>query len=119
MPHAYDEDNSPVRILILESDRLPRSHDGHNSTSVAASFQHLFTKVGKTQSPPISVEVESEYIVGKSDDPDGKGGKLPSLDVLKNFKGVLITGSRHDAHGDAPWIEELVKWLKGMFLLGR
>lgn len=120
MPHSNDTSNSPVRILILESDRLPRSHDGHNSTSVAASFQHLFTEVGKSQSPPISVEIESEYIVGKSDDPNADdGGNLPDIDLLEGFKGVLITGSKHDAHGDARWIKKLVGWLRGEWNLAR
>lgn len=34
-------------------------------------------------------------------------GKFPSEEELEKYDGFVITGSRHDAHGDEDWIERL------------
>lgn len=34
-------------------------------------------------------------------------GQFPSLEELQKYDGFVVTGSRHDAHGDEEWIEKL------------
>lgn len=109
----------PIKLLVLETDILPGSRDSpkgdENGTgSIGSAFQSLFTHVGQHQDPPLAVDVSSIYIVGNTDDPSqNHQGKLPELKEMKDYDGVLITGSKHDAHGDSEWIIKLLDWLRG------
>jgi hypothetical protein len=42
-----------------------------------------------------------------------KGGKVPKYEEFEGVKGVLITGSMYDAHGDDQWILDLLALLRG------
>jgi GMP synthase-like glutamine amidotransferase len=88
-----------LHILILETDVLPA-----NSGNPTTAFQELFARVGREQTRKIAVETSSVYVVE---------GKLPPIDDVRKYDGILITGSKHDAHGDDKWILNLIKWLQG------
>lgn len=112
----------PIKLLVLETDILPGSRDcpmkgdENGAGSIGSAFQSLFTHVGQRQDPPLSVEVSSIYIVGNTDDPSqSHEGRLPELKEMKDYDGVLITGSKHDAHGDSEWIVKLLDWLRGTY----
>lgn len=101
-----------VKILVLETDIQPLV--GSDKGDIGKAFQELFSRVGKMRTPLLPVSVTSHYVVGNMSDSDAPyGGELPTIDALLEYHGILITGSKYCAHGDAPWILNLMTWLKG------
>lgn len=97
-----------VRIFVLETDE-PHPDTQTEHGSFGQILHRHFSKAGAAHDPPVSVETDQLFIV--SDEP---GGRMPTVDEFDGYDGLLITGSMYDAHGDNPWILDLLKLLKGM-----
>jgi hypothetical protein len=110
--------STSIRLLILETDTpLPPIHSERGG--YAAIFQELLRKVGGELSPPIDVHVTPCYVVGNNDPSSPEDGALPDISECATYNGVLITGSKYDAHGNNPWILKLVQWIQGRLLFRR
>lgn len=101
-----------VRLLILETDQ-PLSPINSSRGGYGNLFQQLFSSVGSDLDPAIDVHVTPCYVVGNNDSSSEEDGSLPDISTLNNYDGVVITGSKYDAHGDNPWILRLIKWIQG------
>lgn len=77
-------------------------------------FENLFSRVGSALSPPIDTQVTPCYVVGNNDPSLEEDGRLPEVSELGGYDGVLITGSKYDAHGDNLWILKLMEWIQGL-----
>ncbi|KAI5795667.1 class I glutamine amidotransferase-like protein [Geopyxis carbonaria] len=101
-----------LSILLLETDTLPVP-DRSDHDRPSSAFHKLLTRCGTTQNPPISVSLTPCYVVGPDSDPSVESHpELPDISSLDKYTGVLITGSKHDAHDNAPWIRALLAWLR-------
>ncbi|TGZ76747.1 class I glutamine amidotransferase-like protein [Ascodesmis nigricans] len=125
-PHHHHPKISPSNNSSSNSTSNPESSSsttdltcaGKGTGSIASGFQSLLSRIGQEQHPPLKVDVSSVYVVGDEDDPSGerKAGKLPSVGEMAEFDAVLVTGSKHDAHGESGWILRLLGWLKEVWL---
>ena len=97
-----------IRIIILETDR-PHPDTESEKGSFGQILHHHFTKAGESHHPPLGVETDQIFVVRD------QGGRIPTVDEMAGFDGLLITGSMYDAHGDNDWILELLEVLKGEF----
>lgn len=95
-----------VRLLILETDEteLETQQDKGHYGQV---LHHHFSKAGLNHDPPLGVETDRRFVVAE------KGGKVPAYDEIKEYHAILMTGSCFDAHGDNPWILDLMNLLRG------
>lgn len=101
-----DTDRPTVRFMILETDEAPPKTQ-RDKGSYSEIFDEHFRKAGEMHDPPLNVETAKRFVVTE------KGGKMPTVEDFEGFQAVLISGSTFDAHGDNPWILELLELLKG------
>lgn len=99
-----------VRLMVLETDK-PHEDTETKRGSFGEILHNHFTKAGEEHDPPLGVETDMVYIVTE------EGGRMPKLEEFDGFNGILITGSKYDAHGDNPWILDLLKLLRSKFKL--
>jgi hypothetical protein len=97
-------DSAVIKIFVLETDE---SHPERESFGEIL-HQH-FAEAGAKHRPPLGVETEQEFVV------TDMGGRIPKIEEFEGYDGLLITGSRYDAHGNDQWILDLLALLKGMY----
>ena len=100
-----------VKMIVLEVDE-PHPDDQKEKGSLGEILERHFIKAGKNHDPPLGVEVDMRYIVEEN------GGKIPSVEEFEGVRGILITGSTYDAHGDNEWIIKLMDLIKRESTLG-
>ena len=98
-------DTPTIRMMVLETDKPHEETENHRGTFGAIMHKH-FTYAGAAHDPPLGVETDRRFVVTE------KGGKIPKFEEFEVCNAVLITGSVYDAHGDNPWILELLDLLK-------
>ncbi|KAK7998249.1 hypothetical protein PG990_010062 [Apiospora arundinis] len=98
-----------IRMLVLETDEtiLETAQDKGYFGQI---LHHHFSKAGLNHNPPLGVETDRRFVVAE------KGGKVPTYDEVKDYHAVLMTGSMFDAHGDNPWILDLMNLLREIWL---
>lgn len=102
-------DAAVVRVFVLETD-TPHPHTQTEKGSFGEILHRHFSRAGSKHHPPLGVETEQVFVVTE------EGGRMPKVEEFENYDGLLITGSMYDAHGDNPWIHELLDLLKRKFL---
>lgn len=98
-----------VRLMVLETDK-PHPDTYSERGSFGKIVHEHFSKAGKAHHPPLGVETDQIFVVTES------GGKMPVVSDFDRFDGLLITGSVYDAHGNNPWILELLSLLKELWV---
>ncbi|SPQ20241.1 7e267bcc-6487-4fdf-84ba-ac5622dabeff [Thermothielavioides terrestris] len=99
----------PLRLAILEADTpAPKTHARYGG--YLGVFRHLFERA-VAPAPLSAVLTLTGHDVVR--DP---GGAYPSLD---DVDAVLVTGSKHDAFADDPWITALVEYVRRALAHGR
>lgn len=93
--------------MVLETDE-PHPDTQSERGSFGQILHHHFAKAGAEHHPPLAVETNQVFVVTE------RGGRMPDKEELDGYDGLLITGSMYDAHGEDPWILELLALLKGM-----
>ncbi|KAK7927590.1 hypothetical protein PG985_004588 [Apiospora marii] len=103
------KDLPKIRMVVLETDETPpdTQKDKGNYGQV---LHHHFSKAGLNHNPPLGVETDRRFVVTE------KGGKVPTYDEIKDCHAILMTGSCYDAHGDNPWIIELMNLLREIWI---
>ncbi|KAJ3177995.1 hypothetical protein HDU85_005715 [Gaertneriomyces sp. JEL0708] len=91
-----------VRLLVLEADTPQDIHDEHSS--YAELFADILNRAADQQN--INLDMTSRYIVRDNH------CNLPDEEEMNEFQSVLISGSRHDAHGDEEWVLRLRDWIR-------
>ncbi|KAK8907297.1 hypothetical protein QC760_004563 [Botrytis cinerea] len=111
---ATQESEDPVRMLVLETDS-PHPDIRDEKGGYSDILNALFQDAGKEHDPPLEIETEMHYVV---DDPEkGHYGHVPQVsDVDPSINAILITGSMYDAHGDDPWIQQLLQFLRDLWI---
>ncbi|KAF7872417.1 hypothetical protein EAF04_003338 [Stromatinia cepivora] len=111
---AIQESGDPIRMLVLETDS-PHPEVKENKGGYSDILNSLFKKAGKEHDPPLEIETEMHYVV---DDPEnGHHGHPPKVsDIDPSINAILITGTMYDAHGDNPWIKELLHFLRTLWV---
>lgn len=94
-----------VKMIVLEVDE-PHPDDLEEKGSLGKILERHFVRAGRNHDPPLGVEVDQRFVV------EDKGGKIPSVEEFEGVKGILITGSMYDAHGDEEWILKLMDLIK-------
>lgn len=96
-----------VRMLVLETDQVMDSTAERKGT-FGQIFHDLFEKAGNEHNPPLEVETVMKYVV------ESDGGKIPDPEDIKkdDIHAILLSGSKHDAHGDDAWIVKLVEYVQ-------
>ncbi|KAM5353890.1 hypothetical protein ACJ41O_000540 [Fusarium nematophilum] len=102
-------DADVVRVFVLETDQ-PHPDTQTERGSFGQILHHHFCKAGVDHHPPLGVETEQVFVVTE------KGGHMPKVEEFDLYDGLLITGSMYDAHGDNPWILELLQLLKDLWI---
>lgn len=97
-----------VRLMVLETD-LPHPDTYSERGSFGQILHNHFSLAGRAHHPPLGVETEQIFVVTE------QGGRMPSAQEFDSFDGLLITGSVYDAHGENPWILELLSLLKELW----
>jgi GMP synthase-like glutamine amidotransferase len=103
-----------IKLLVLETDE-PHPETKDERGSFGKIFHNLFAEAGCNHDPPLGVETDMHFVV---DDPKhGHHGHVPNAnDVGSDVAGILITGSMYDAHGDNPWIINLLNFLRELWI---
>ncbi|RGP78181.1 glutamine amidotransferase [Fusarium longipes] len=101
-------DSDVVKIFVLETD-TPHPDTQTERGSFGEIVHHHFSKAGKEHHPPLGVETEQVFVVTE------EGGRMPKVEEFDGYDGLLITGSMYDAHGDNPWIHELLDLLRQLW----
>ena len=94
-----------IRMIVLETDE-PHPDDHREKGSLGELAHDHFARAGKAHDPPLGIETDQIFVVTE------KGGRIPKVEEFEGVKGVLITGSMYDAHGDDEWILQLLDLLK-------
>ncbi|ROT36175.1 class I glutamine amidotransferase-like protein [Sodiomyces alkalinus F11] len=97
-----------VKLFVLETDE-PHPDTQTERGSFGEIVFHHFYRAGMDHHPPLGVEVSQQFIVTE------KGGTMPTYADLEPYDGILITGSVYDAHGEDPWILQLLDLLKELW----
>ncbi|KAK8080118.1 hypothetical protein PG997_007936 [Apiospora hydei] len=85
-----------VRMLVLETDSTPKETQ-QDKGQYGEVLHHHFSQAGLNHDPPLGVETDRRFVV-------------------KGFHAILMTGSCYDAHGDNPWIIELMNLLREIWI---
>lgn len=111
---TIQESGVPVRMLVLETDS-PHPEVKDNKGGYSDILNSLFKYAGKEHDPPLEIETDMHYVV---DDPENDHyGHVPQVsDIDPSIKAILITGSMYDAHGDNPWIKQLLNFLRALWI---
>ncbi|KAM3069069.1 hypothetical protein ACMFMG_004250 [Clarireedia jacksonii] len=103
-----------IRMLVLETDE-PDPKTKEAKGGFGKIFDSLFREAGDGHQPPLGIETDMHYIV--NDPENGHHGHVPHFsEIDTSITAVLITGSMYDAHGDDPWINELLELLKALWI---
>ncbi|KAI4849042.1 class I glutamine amidotransferase-like protein [Aureobasidium sp. EXF-8845] len=97
-----------VRMMVFETDE-PHPETIAEKGTFGDVFDKLFKTAGDNHDPPLGIETAMKFVV------ESKGGKVPTVDELKDVHAILITGSMFDAHGDDEWILKLIKLLQDLW----
>ena len=98
-----------LRIAVLEADH-PMPNTTAKFGSYGGVFSRLLTAAATSQlgwNPAATLKLEKFAAVD---------GELP--DSPRGWDAVLITGSRHSAHTDAPWIVALTEYVRAVLAAG-
>ncbi|KAK1759928.1 putative glutamine amidotransferase [Echria macrotheca] len=98
-----------VRMMVLETDEPHHETQSRRGTFGSILHKH-FTDAGAAHDPPLGIETDRRFVVTE------KGGTMPKLEDFESCHALLITGSVYDAHGDVPWILELLELLKKLWI---
>ncbi|KAK4221039.1 putative glutamine amidotransferase [Podospora fimiseda] len=98
-----------VRMIVLETDEPHRETQSRRGT-FGEILHHHFAAAGKAHDPPLGIETDRRFIVTEN------GGTMPKFSDFEDCHALLITGSVYDAHGDNPWILELLDLLKKLWI---
>ncbi|ROT42233.1 glutamine amidotransferase class-I [Sodiomyces alkalinus F11] len=104
----------PTRLAILETDTpLPNTKEQYNGYS--GVFTSLLLRAAESQDVPLSslLTVTAHHVVPDS---DIVPVSYPSPD---DIDAILITGSKHNAFDDEPWISDLVNYTRSCIQGGR
>jgi GMP synthase-like glutamine amidotransferase len=105
MPTAEDE----VHILVLETDE-PHPETQQEKGSFGEIIHSLFNQAGQEHSPPLRVTTSMHYVV--NDPENGAHGRVPEANEIPHTThAILVTGSVYDAHGNEPWVLQLLDLL--------
>ncbi|PQE16404.1 gmp synthase protein [Rutstroemia sp. NJR-2017a BVV2] len=103
-----------VRMLVLETDE-PHPKTKEAKGGFGDIFHSLFKEAGDEHQPPLGIETDMHYIV--NDPKNGHHGHVPHFsEIDASITAILITGSMYDAHGDDPWINELLDLLGALWV---
>lgn len=94
-----------VRMMVLETDK-PHPETENRKGTFGEILHNHFADAGEAQDPPLGIETDVRFVVTE------RGGYVPKYDEFKECKALLITGSVYDAHGNEPWILELLEVLR-------
>ncbi|KAJ5113786.1 hypothetical protein N7456_002320 [Penicillium angulare] len=98
-----------VRLMVLETDKPhPETYSG--GRNFGRIVHEHFSKAGGAHHPPLGVETDQVFVVSDY------GGRVPTVKEFDYFDGLLITGSVYDAHGNNPWILDLLELLKELWI---
>ncbi|THY30760.1 class I glutamine amidotransferase-like protein [Aureobasidium pullulans] len=75
-----------VRMMVFETDE-PHPDTEREKGSFGQVFDKLFKIAGDNHDPPLGIETAMKFVV------EPKGGKVPSVDDLKDVHAILITGN--------------------------
>ena len=106
MPKDDNTELPMVRMIVLETDE-PHPDDHHEKGSLGEILHRHFVTAGERHDPPLGIDTDMIFVVKE------KGGRIPKKEEFDGVKGVLITGSMYDAHGDDEWIVDLLDLLRG------
>lgn len=95
-----------MRLMVLETDE-PHPHTKSERGSFGEILHSHFARAGAEHHPPLAVETNQVFVVTE------QGGRIPDTREFDAYDGLLITGSMFDAHGDNPWILDLLSLLRG------
>ncbi|KAM7217973.1 gmp synthase [Rhypophila decipiens] len=98
-----------VRMMVLETDE-PHPETKDRKGSFGEILHQHFVKAGEAHDPPLGIETDIRFVIPE------KGGKIPKYEEFEDCHALLITGSVYDAHGDDPWILELLQLLRKLWL---
>lgn len=98
-------DTPTIRMMVLETDKPHKETESRRGNFGAILHKH-FTDAGAAHDPPLGIETDRRFVVTE------QGGKMPKFEDFEGCKAVLITGSMYDAHGENPWILELLELLE-------
>lgn len=95
-----------VRMLVLETDE-PHPDTQKEKGSFGEILNKLLADAGEAHEPKLAIETAMQYIV------EPQGGQIPKKEeITEDIHAILITGSVYDAHGDDPWISELMELIR-------
>jgi len=94
-----------VRMMVLETDE-PHHETQSRRGTFGEILHHHFADAGRAHDPPLGIETDRRFVVTEN------GGTMPKVSDFQDCHALLITGSMYDAHGDNPWILELLDLLK-------
>ncbi|KAK0620425.1 GMP synthase [Immersiella caudata] len=97
-----------IGMMILEADE-PHPETSERKGTFAKILHQHFSTVGEAHDPPLGVMSNNVFLVSE------RGGRIPKIEEFEKHHAVLITGSIHDAHGDDPWILELLDLLRELW----
>jgi len=95
-------------MMVFETDE-PHPETIEEKGTFGDVFDKLFKTAGDNHDPPLGIETAMKFVV------ESKGGRVPTVDELKDVHAILITGSMFDAHGDDEWILKLIKLLQDLW----
>ena len=102
-----------IKLLVFETDE-PHPETKDEKGSFGDIFHNLLSEAGQRHKPPLGVQTDMHFVVHDQD--KGHNGHVPkSKDISEDVAGVLITGSMYDAHGNNPWILELLDLLRELW----
>lgn len=93
----------PLRLAILEAD-TPQPQANAKYNGYGGMFMSLLTAACKTLEPP--QELAQQFTTSSHD----VVNDLNSYPALDDIDAILISGSRHNAFDDDPWIVKLVEF---------
>ncbi|KAK4454260.1 gmp synthase [Podospora aff. communis PSN243] len=97
-----------IGMMILEADE-PHPETSERKGTFAEILHRHFVDAGDAHDPPLGVASNNVFLVSE------RGGRIPKIEEFENYQAVLITGSIHDAHGDDPWILQLLYLLRELW----
>jgi len=93
-------------MLVLETDE-PHPDTQEEKGSFGEILNELLAKAGEAHKPKLAIETAMQYIVKP------EGGSIPNKEeITDDIHAIIITGSEWDAHGDDPWIHELMDLIR-------